>query len=295
MIKTFINLTKPGIIFGNLVSVTGGFFLASQGNIDLGLLFAVLIGTSLVVASGCVVNNIIDQDIDYHMARTRSRALVQQTVSSRAAFIYAALLGVAGFFSLYYFTNLLAVLFAAIGFVVYVGFYSLYLKRHSTHQTLIGSISGACPPVIGYCAVSQQFDVAALILFVTFCIWQMPHSFGIAIYRLQDYMAANIPVLPVKKGVHITKVQSLLYVILFAISGSMLYVTGYVGISYLVVFLALCVYWLYLSIISFSVPEDALWAKRFFLFSVITITVFSLVISLDYQTVHPASPFIFKI
>ena len=295
MIKTFINLTKPGIIFGNLVSVMGGFFLASQGNIDLGLLFAVLIGTSLVVASGCVVNNIIDQDIDYHMARTRSRALVQQTVSSKAAFIYAALLGVSGFFSLYYFTNLLAVLFAAIGFVVYVGFYSLYLKRHSTHQTLIGSISGACPPVIGYCAVSQQFDVAALILFVTFCIWQMPHSFGIAIYRLQDYMAANIPVLPVKKGVHITKVQSLVYVILFAISGSMLYVTGYVGISYLVIFLALCVYWLYLSIISFSVPEDALWAKRFFLFSVITITVFSLVISLDYQTVHPASPFIFKI
>lgn len=295
MIKTFINLTKPGIIFGNLVSVMGGFFLASQGNINLGLLLAVLIGTSLVVASGCVVNNIIDQDIDYHMARTRSRALVQQTVSSKAAFIYAALLGIAGFFTLYYFSNLLAVLFAAIGFIVYVGFYSLYLKRHSTHQTLVGSISGACPPVIGYCAVSQQFDMAALILFITFCIWQMPHSFGIAIYRLQDYMAANIPVLPVKKGVHITKVQSLIYVILFSISGSMLYVTGYVGSSYLVIFLALCAYWLYLCIISFSAPEDALWAKRFFLFSVLTISVFSLVISLDYNTLHPASPFVFKI
>lgn len=295
MIKTFINLTKPGIIFGNLVSVMGGFFLASQGSVDLGLLLAVLIGTSLVVASGCVINNIIDQDIDYHMARTRGRALVQQTVSSKAAFLYAALLGVAGFFSLYYFTNLLAVLFGVIGFIVYVGFYSLYLKRHSTHQTLIGSISGACPPVIGYCAVSQQFDMAALILFITFCIWQMPHSFGIAIYRLQDYTAANIPVLPVKKGIYITKVQSLIYVILFTVSGSMLYFTGYVGISYLVIFLLLSAYWLYLCIISFTAPEDALWAKRFFLFSVLTISIFSLVISLDYNTLHPASPFIFKI
>lgn len=294
MIKKFVYLTKPGIIFGNLVSVMGGFFLASQGNIDLWLLLFSLVGTSLVVASGCVVNNIIDQDIDYHMARTRNRALVKKSISSKAAYIYAALLGAAGFSSLYFFTNLLAVAFAALGFIVYVGFYSLYLKRHSTHQTLIGSISGACPPVIGYCAVSNQFDAGALILFTTFCFWQMPHSFGIAIYRLQDYIAANIPVLPVKKGIYTTKVQSFIYVLLFCLSGSMLYVTGYVGISYLVIFLALCAYWLYLCIIAFSAEEDALWAKRFYMFSILTVTIFSIVISLDYSST-PIHLFSFKI
>src|SRR5690606_34209699 len=154
---------------------------------------------------------------------------------------------------------------------------------HSVHQTLVGSISGAAPPVIGYCVASGQFDIGALILFITFCIWQMPHSFGIAVYRLDDYISARIPVLPAKKGIKATKIQSLVYVILFTISGSLLYVFNYVGMVYLVLFLAMCAYWLYLSIVGFKAIDDRLWARRFFLVSVIIITVFSLCIALDYQ------------
>jgi protoheme IX farnesyltransferase len=290
MIKKFIYLTKPGIIFGNFISVMGGFFLAAQGNIDLWLLLVTLVGTSLVVASGCVVNNIIDQDIDVKMERTRNRALVKKSVSNTVAFIYATVLGIFGFALLYFFTNLLAVAFAALGFFVYVVLYSLYLKRHSIHQTLVGSLSGACPPVIGYCAVSNQFDIGALILFILFCIWQMPHSFAIAIYRLNDYVSARIPVLPAKKGIYITKLQSAVYVLLFTLTGSLLYVFGYVGLIYLVVFASLCAYWLYLAVSGFRAIDDRVWARRFFLFSVILITVFSVVISLDYQT-DPNTPF----
>lgn len=294
MIKKFIYLTKPGIIFGNVVSVLGGFFLASQGHVNGWLLLAALLGTSLVVASGCVINNIIDQDIDQKMERTRNRALVKKTVSPQAAFLYAALLGIAGFGLLYLQTNLLAVLFAALGYIVYAGIYSMYLKRHSTHQTIIGSISGACPPVIGYCAVSGQFDLGALILFSMFCMWQMPHSFGIAIYRLNDYASANIPILPVKKGVLITKIQSFIYILLFAFIGSMLYVANYVNLIHQIIFMALCAYWLYLSIIGFSTENDQSWAKRFFLFSVLLITIFSISISINYAA-HPYTPFAFKL
>lgn len=294
MIKTFINLTKPGIIFGNFISVMGGFFLASRGNIDWWLLVVALLGTSLVVASGCVINNIIDQDIDIKMERTRNRALVNNTVSSRAAFIYAALLGVIGFGLLYFYANLLAVAFATLGFLVYVVLYSLYLKRRSVHQTLFGSISGACPPVIGYCAVSQQFDAGALILFIIFCIWQMPHSFAIAIYRLNDYISARIPVLPAKKGIHVAKVQSLLYVIAFVVAGSLLYLFHYVGLLYLIVFMLLSVYWLYLAMSGFKAIDERVWARRFFLFSVIAISLFSLLISIDYLP-QPAPIFIFTL
>ncbi|RYY79451.1 MAG: protoheme IX farnesyltransferase [Moraxellaceae bacterium] len=294
MIKKFIYLTKPGIIFGNFISVMGGFFLASQGNIDLWLLLVTLLGTSLVVASGCVVNNIIDQDIDIKMERTRNRALVKKSISSTAAFIYAAVLGLFGFALLYCFTNLLAVAFAAIGFFVYVVLYSLYLKRHSVHQTLIGSLSGACPPVIGYCAVANQFDAGALILFILFCIWQMPHSFAIAVFRLNDYVSARIPVLPAKKGIYITKLQSAVYVLLFTLIGSLLYVLGYVGLIYLVIFAGLCAYWLYLAVSGFKAVDDRVWARRFFLFSVILITIFSVVISIDYR-LYPNHIFMFKL
>lgn len=290
MIKKFIYLTKPGIIFGNFISVLGGFFLASQGSINVWLLLVTVLGTSLVVASGCVLNNIIDQDIDVKMERTRNRALVKKSVSNTAAFIYAAVLGAFGFALLYCFTNLLAVAFAVLGFVVYVVLYSLYLKRHSIHQTLVGSLSGACPPVIGYCAVTSEFDVGALILFILFCIWQMPHSFAIAIYRLNDYVSARIPVLPAKKGIYIAKLQSAVYVLLFTLTGSLLYVFGYVGLIYLVVFAGLCAYWLYLAVSGFKAIDDRVWARRFFLFSVILISVFSFIISIDYQ-INPSTPF----
>lgn len=119
-LKHFIQITKPGIIFGNVLSVAGGFFLASKGNIDFGVFLAAVIGTSLVVASGCVFNNCIDRDIDQRMERTRNRVLVQGLVSLKLALLYATLLGIAGVALLYTEANPLAALFAVIGFVIYV-------------------------------------------------------------------------------------------------------------------------------------------------------------------------------
>ncbi len=206
MFKQYLQVTKPGIIFGNLISVIGGFLLASKGSIDYALFLTSLVGVSLVVASGCVFNNVIDRDIDIKMERTRNRVLVKGLISAKVSLVYATVLGIAGFALLYFGANPLAMWLAVMGFVVYVGVYSLYMKRHSVYGTLIGSLSGAAPPVIGYCAVTNEFDAGALILLAIFSLWQMPHSYAIAIFRFKDYQAANIPVLPVVKGISVAKI-----------------------------------------------------------------------------------------
>lgn len=276
MLKKYLFLTKPGILFGNFVTTLGGYLLATQGSIDLLLLIITLLGTTLVVASGCVLNNVIDQDIDHKMQRTRNRALVKKTIKPSVALVFALVLGILGFGILWFEVNAYAFLFAVIGFVVYVGFYSLWTKRTTIHQTVVGSISGASPPVIGYVAVAEQFDIAALLIFIGYALWQMPHSWAIAIYRFDDYKNAGVPILPVARSILRTKIESLIYVILFTLTMNALFIFGYTHWFYLVVLNALCIYWLYLSVIGFKAENDQIWAKKFFLFSVILITILSI-------------------
>ena len=280
-LKHFIQITKPGIIFGNVLSVAGGFFLAAQGHVDFMLFLATVIGTSLVVASGCVFNNWIDRDIDVKMERTKNRAMVQGLISPNVALAYATLLGLGGFGLLYFKANALAALFGLIGFVIYVGLYSLYLKRKSVHGTLVGSLSGAMPPVIGYCAVSGSFDLAALTLLVMFSLWQMPHSYAIAIFRFNDYRAASIPVLPVARGVQAAKKQIIWYIVAFIVATLMLTFAGYAGVGYLAVAASMGLYWLYMAWRGNKAVDDRLWARKVFAFSIFTITALSVMMSLD--------------
>jgi protoheme IX farnesyltransferase len=281
LIKKFYSLTKPGIIFGNLITTIGGFFLSARGNVNYVTLFSALLGISLVVACGCVFNNIIDRDIDSLMERTKNRALVQGLISTRVAFIYGLVLGILGFFILFVGTTLSAVAIAFVGLLVYVGIYSLWLKRHSIYGTLVGSISGAVPPVVGYCSVSGSFDIGALLLFIILSIWQIPHSYAIAIYRFNDYANAKIPVLPVIKGIRCTKIQMLIYVIAFVIATLMLSLLHYTGYMYFITALVLGIFWIRLSILGFSAQDDKTWARKNFLFSVICITILSIMMSID--------------
>lgn len=281
MLKKYWQVAKPGIVIGNLISVAGGFFLASKGSIDLMLFFYAALGVSLVVASGCVFNNFIDRDIDTLMERTRDRALVQGLISPRAALIYASVLGLLGIFVLLFGTNIIDVTVVLVGFIIYVGVYSLSLKRNSVHGTLIGSLAGAMPPVVGYCAVSQQFDLGAAILLLIFSIWQMPHSYAIAIFRFNDYRAASIPVLPVAKTIQSAKHQILLYLIAFNLATPLLYLAGYTGIWYLIITSAFGLYWLYIAWAGLKTKEDTAWAKKVFFTSILIVMVQSLMMSVD--------------
>jgi len=282
LLKQYLNLAKPGIVFGNLISVTGGFFLASRGDIDLALYFATALGVSLVIASGCVFNNYIDRDIDQKMERTRNRVLAQGLVSPVHAIVYACVLGVAGVALLYAATNTLAVMLVLMGFVVYVGLYSLWLKRGSVYGTLVGSLSGAAPPVVGYCAVSNEFDAGAAILLLIFSLWQMPHSYAIAIFRFNDYQAANIPVLPVIKGISAAKRQIVLYIAAFVVATLMLTLSGYAGYSYFVVAALSGAYWLWMGVSGYKAVDDTVWARKLFTFSIVTITMLSVMMSVDF-------------
>lgn len=287
MFKDYVSLTKPGIIFGNLIAAASGFFLASKGNIDLFLLLIVLFGTAFIVACGCIVNNYVDRDIDLKMARTMNRALAQGRVSVSSALFMALVLGVLGFWLLAAYSTTQSVLFGAIGLLVYVGFYTLKYKRNSVYGTLVGSLSGACPPVMGYVSITNSFDMGAALLLLIFCFWQIPHSYAIAIFRFNDYKAAKIPVLPVKYGMKVTKIHMYIYIIGYTVAALLLTVKGYTGYIYAVVVTLMSIYWLYLVKFTYQADNEKAWGRKQFVFSIIVITVYSVLISLDYVNSSP--------
>ena len=281
MFKVYYQLAKPGIIYGNAVTAIAGFFLAAKGTINWPLFVAMLVGLSLVIGGACVFNNIYDRDIDASMARTKDRATVTGQVSRPTALIYGTILFLVGAWLLWRFTNNYALLAALVGFVTYVCMYTP-LKRKTVHATLIGSISGATPPVVGYCAVAGRFDLAAGLLFLILVFWQMPHFYAIAVRRLQDYAAAGVPVLPVAKSVKNAKVQILLYIIGFIAAALLLAVYGFAKYTYAVVVLLLGLWWLALSLQGFkkNPADDQIWAKKVFLFSLVVITILSVTMCL---------------
>jgi len=269
------------MIYGNVVTVSAGFALASRGVIDWVLFIATLAGISLVIASGCVFNNYIDRDTDAKMERTKNRALVRGAISARAALIYGTCLGGAGFLVLGIYTNLLATSAAAVGFFFYIVMYSLWFKRRSIHGPIVGSVSGAVPPVVGYAAVTNDFDTGAAILFAILVLWQIPHFYAISIYRLNDYIAASIPTLPEKKGMRGTKIRILLHVIAFAVAAVMPTVFGYTGYAYAAVAGALGLLWLGVCIKGFWAVDPKRWARKMFVFSLVVIMGLCITMAVD--------------
>ncbi len=278
-LKIYYELTKPGIIYGNLLTTAGGFLLAAKGHIKFGLLLAVLSGTAFVIASACVFNNYIDREIDKRMARTKKRALVSGLVSGRNAIVYATVLVIIGIFLLALYTNWLTLAIGLVGFFVYIVLYGLS-KRRSVYGTIIGSVSGSMPPIAGYTAVTHRFDAGAVILLLILTFWQMPHFYAIAMYRYEDYKSANLPVWPVKKGMRSTKIQILLYVLGFILAASLLTFYRYTGYTYLVIMSILGLAWLRIVIRGFTTVDDKLWARKVFLFSLIIILAQSVMMSI---------------
>lgn len=279
-IREYYRLTKPGIIRGNLITAGAGYFLAAQRDFEPWLLLATLLGLGLVIAAACVSNNYLDRGIDRKMARTANRALVSGRISGRSALIYASVLGLLGCVILAAFTTILALSLSIIGYVAYVFLYGYY-KRRSTLSTAIGSISGAVPPVVGYTAVTNQIDTAAILLFIILVAWQMPHFFAIAIYRLKDYAAASLPVLPVKKGIGATRLQMMLYIATYAAASLALTAFGYTGLVYAVVMAIVCVGWFSVTVRKFAPGKEIEWAKKVFFVSLIAITIQCIAITLD--------------
>jgi len=274
-------LVKPGIVLGNLISAAGGFCLGSRGRIDVTLLLATLTGIALTVAAGCVLNNCIDRNLDRKMSRTCGRVLARGTLSPRNAIGYALLLGLAGIALLGAATNRLCVGLVLAGLVIYVILYSLCLKRRSLYAALVGSLAGAAPPLAGYCAVTNRFDLGAGILLLIFVLWQMPHCYALAIFRFEDYATAQVPVAPVRLGIPAAKRHIVGYISAFVVATWLLTFGGYTGYGYLLVAAVLGTSWLGLAWWGFKTADDGRWARRLFAFSFVCIAALSIMMAID--------------
>ncbi len=279
-IRAYSSLTKPGILFGNAVTASGGFALAARQQFDLGLFLGMLIGLSLIIASACVCNNYIDREADGKMVRTRNRVLVRGEIEPFSALLFASILLFLGTLLLLFCTAPLTVALALVGFFVYVGLYSFY-KYRSVYALLVGSIAGAIPPLVGYSAVHGRVDLAGWILFSMVFLWQMPHFLAIAMYRLREYAAADIPIFPKEKGLLRTKIHMLFYIIAFFLVSPLLMLLHYVGWAYLFVLMILGVGWLGLAMRGFRGDQEMLWARKMFFFSLVVILGLSAVIPLS--------------
>jgi len=261
------------------VPALAGFFLASKGSVSYWLLVETIVGISLVIACGCVYNNYIDREIDKRMARTKKRVLAVGAVSKQSALTYATVLGLLGFFVLAFYTNLLTVGIGIVGLFFYVVVYGV-AKRRSVHGTLVGSISGAMPPVAGYVAVSNRLDTTAITLFLILVFWQMPHFYAIAIYRLRDYRAAGLPVLPVAKGIAAAKRDIILYTLAFGVAAVALTFSAHTGPFYFVAAVILSLLWLIAGLRGFRTADDDKWARKMFGLSLLVLSMLCVVIAI---------------
>ncbi|MFC7749899.1 heme o synthase [Paenibacillus thermoaerophilus] len=294
--RDFYQLAKPGILFSNSITVFGGFWIASGQTgerIDFLLLLWTLLGSALVMASGCVLNNYLDRDLDKLMTRTQKRATARGAISPRVVMWYGITLGVVGLGVLYLLANPLAALLGFAGLLVYVWVYTAWLKRTSVYSTSIGGISGAIPPMIGFTAVSGELGAGAWILFLIMFLWQPPHFWALGIRRKEEYRAAGYPLLPVVQGNHATKLAMMRYTIMLVPGSLLLYLYGYVGEIYVIAATILGMIWVVMTLRGFQAQDDEAWARKMFVYSINYLTLLFLVMVIDtnFVSATPSIPF----
>ncbi len=261
--------------------VSGAAFLfASVNNFDFQRFAGLLAGTSLVIASSCVFNNLHDRKMDSKMERTKKRALVTGDIRVSSAVIFAIILGILGYLVLLKYTNVLTALIGLTGMFFYLVIYTP-VKPRSQHATLLGSISGAVPPLAGYAASTNSVDLTAWMLFVIMLIWQMPHFYAIAIYRSKEYANANVPVLSVVKGNDSVVKQIIFYIFAFSVATICLYFIGDMSLTYLLAMVILGIFWLKIALEGPASLDIDRWAKKVFGTSLLVLLLFSLLISVN--------------
>jgi protoheme IX farnesyltransferase len=229
----YYQLTKPRIQVLLLITTAGAMWIASQGRVDPILLVATLVGGSLAASSANAFNCLIDRDIDQLMERTRRRPLPAGRVKPYQAALFALGLAALSFVVLTVFTNLFAALLALSGIGFYVVIYTLWLKRSTPYNIVIGGAAGAIPPLVGWAAVTGSLDLAALMLFGIIFVWTPPHFWALAMMIREDYRKAGVPMLPVLVGDEPTARQIFWYTLALLPVTLSLYPLGTMGIVYL--------------------------------------------------------------
>jgi protoheme IX farnesyltransferase len=260
----YYSLTKPKVVYLIVFTAMVGMLLAADGAVSLDIFVFGLLGIGLAAASGAAINHVVDEHIDRIMERTRNRPLVSGDIDQKSALIFALSIGALGIAMLVIFVNLLTAILTFFSLVGYALIYTMYLKRATPQNIVLGGAAGAAPPLLGWTAVTGTVDTEALLLFLIIFVWTPPHFWALAIRRREEYAKAGIPMLPVTHGVHFTKIQILLYTVLLVVVTMMPFIVQMSGLIYLAGAIALGVGFLYYAIRLYRAPQpDAIAMKTF--------------------------------
>jgi protoheme IX farnesyltransferase len=246
--RRYLELTKPKVVALITFTAIVGTLLASPGMPPLDALVWGNLGIAL--ASGCAatINHVLDRRIDEQMNRTRARPLPTGQLNERQALIFAAVLGTTAMAILAFLVNLLTAVLTFASLIGYAVVYTMWLKRATSQNIVIGGAAGAAPPVLGWAAVTNTIDPNALLLFLIIFVWTPPHFWALAIARRDEYARAGIPMLPVTHGIEYTRTHVLLYTVLLVVVTLMPFLTHMSGLLYLVVALGLNAGFLYYAL-----------------------------------------------
>ena len=243
----YLELTKPGVQALLFVSCISGMLIGSEFKPPLSTFFFGLLGISFLAASSAVINHIFDKQIDAKMERTSSRPLVVGDITNNQAIIFSVLLYLSGSLMILTFANALTWVLTTLTFLFYGFIYTRYLKFMTSQNIVIGGLAGAMPPLLGWTAISDTIEPNALLLVLIVMVWTPPHFWALAIHRLDDYSKADVPMLPVQKGVAFTKQHILLYTVLLFVCTLLPYATELFNEVYLVCAVILGLIFVYYS------------------------------------------------
>ena len=283
-LSSYINLCKPKIValltvtalIGMLLSVN---FYTNLTNVFNGL--ASLVGFALLAAASAALNQIFDRETDKNMSRTKSRPLAAGNISLTEALTFTAILLFVGSSLMLYYSNLLTLMITTFGFIFYSLIYTIYLKWATPQNIVIGGLSGALPPLIGWTAVSNEISLMPLILVLIIFLWTPPHFWPLAIDRMEEYKKEGVPMMPIAKGVTRTKKEMVVYAVLLLAASLAPYIYGLAGVFYLVTTTALNLYFIYLCLIYLNDKDNQL-SMKIFNFSVKYMLLFFLATYIDF-------------
>ncbi|HEY6452524.1 MAG TPA: heme o synthase [Steroidobacteraceae bacterium] len=265
--RDYLELTKPRVVALIVLTAVVGTLLATPGMPPLDALVLGNLGIALAAASAAAINHVLDRHIDARMGRTRNRPLPAGHLTHTRAFVFALVLGVSSMAILAAFVNVLTAVLTFLSLILYAVVYTVWLKRATPQNIVIGGAAGAAPPVLGWVAVTDHVSAQALLLFLIIFAWTPPHFWALAIARRHDYARADIPMLPVTHGVEFTRLHVLLYTVILCMVTLLPFVIGMSGLIYLAAALALNGRFLWQAIVLKFARRDDL-SMRMFRFSI---------------------------
>ena len=248
LLKSYYILCKPNVVYMMLITALVGMLLAQETVPSISYMFIALLGIALCSGSAAAINQVIDRSADASMNRTDKRPLPQGDISPIHASIFALVIGFLGALILYIFVNTLTMYLTIASLIGYAFIYTVYLKRATPQNIVIGGLAGAAPPLLGWTSITNSIDAYSLLLVLIIFIWTPPHFWALAIYRKDEYAKESIPMLPVTHGVAFTKLQIVLYTIILFLVSLLPYIVLMSGVIYLISALVLSSVFLYYSI-----------------------------------------------